>query len=95
MEKTKKQIMNDYRKLKKINKSKIRDGQRNKNFLINEDSILNSLPSGDFDQTKLVKSSFQKEEEVIEEEKIIEINNEDDNEEYEKFNDDYFKQETI
>ena len=42
----------EYRKNKKINKSKIRDGQNNKNFLLHEDSILNTLPSGDFDKIK-------------------------------------------
>ena len=42
----------EYRKNKKINKSKIRDGQRSKNFLLHEDSILNTLPSGDFDKVK-------------------------------------------
>ena len=42
----------EYRKNKKINKSKIRDGQKSKNFLLHEDSILNTLPSGDFDKVK-------------------------------------------
>jgi hypothetical protein len=48
--KSKKQITNDYRKAKKINKSKIRDGKRQKEFLLDETSILNALPSGAFDK---------------------------------------------
>lgn len=98
--KSKKQITNDYRKAKKINKSKIRDGKRQKEFLLDETSILNALPSGAFD-----KKSPKKEEDPKDEEdnnsklefksetnlKIIE----DEDDEYEKFDDDYFKQETI
>ena len=40
---------NEYRQNKKQNKAKIRSGQKQKDFSINEDSILNSLPTGAFD----------------------------------------------
>jgi hypothetical protein len=103
--KSKKQITNDYRKAKKINKSKIRDGKRQKEFLLDETSILNALPSGAFD-----KKSPKKEEDTEDsKDDIIQDNNsklefknkanlkiiEDEDDEYEKFDDDYFKQETI
>jgi hypothetical protein len=103
--KSKKQITNDYRKAKKINKSKIRDGKRQKEFLLDETSILNALPSGAFD-----KKSPKKEEDAEDsKDDITQDNNsklefknkanlkiiEDEDDEYEKFDDDYFKQETI
>lgn len=98
--KSKKQINNDYRKAKKINKSKIRDGKRQKEFLLDETSILNALPSGAFD-----KKSPKKEEDAEDEKdnnSKLEFKNEtnlkiieDEDDEYEKFDDDYFKQETI
>ncbi len=97
---SKKQIVNDYRKSKKINKSKIRDGKRVKEFLLDDSSILNSLPCGAFDKKLSKNNNLDKKEELIEEyeEKSDIINNEyknEDEEEYEEFNDDYFKQETI
>jgi len=103
--KTKKQITNDYRKAKKINKSKIRDGKRQKEFLLDETSILNALPSGAFD-----KKSPKKEEDAKDPiDNITQDNNsklefkseanlkiiEDEDDKYEKFDDDYFKQDTI
>ena len=102
--KSKKQITNDYRKAKKINKSKIRDGKRQKEFLLDDTSILNALPSGAFDK------KFPKKEEDHEDPKDditqdnnskVEFKNEtnlkfiEEEDEYEKFDDDYFKQETI
>jgi hypothetical protein len=103
--KSKKQITNDYRKAKKINKSKIRDGKRQKEFLLDETSILNALPSGAFDK----KSPKKEEDPEDPKDDIIQDNNsklefknetnlkiiEDEDDEYEKFDDDYFKQETI
>ena len=103
--KSKKQITNDYRKAKKINKSKIRDGKRQKEFLLDETSILNALPSGAFDKKSPKKKEDSKDEEDNENPdnnsklefksnnniKIIE----DEDDEYEKYDDDYFKQETI
>ena len=59
---------NQYRKNKKINKANIRNGQNKKFFSNNEDSILNSLPSGAFER-KEIKS--------IREE--LELSSEDDN----------------
>jgi len=102
--KTKKQINNDYRKAKKINKSKIRDGKRQKEFLLDETSILNALPSGAFDR-KSPKKEEDHEDPKDHIDNITDDNNsklksepnlkiiEDD--EYEKFDDDYFKQDTI
>jgi len=103
--KSKKQITNDYRKAKKINKSKIRDGKRQKEFLLDETSILNALPSGAFDK----KSPKKEEDPEDPKDDITQDNNlkvefknetnlkiiEDEDDEYEKFDDDYFKQETI
>jgi hypothetical protein len=101
--KSKKQIVNDYRKAKKINKSKIRDGKRQKEFLLDDSSILNSLPSGAFDkshQKNKIKEDNNEIPQIIdqdEETKLLNENyqNDDEEEEYEKFDDDYFKQETI
>jgi hypothetical protein len=103
--KSKKQITNDYRKAKKINKSKIRDGKRQKEFLLDDTSILNALPSGAFDK----KSPKKEEDSEDPKDDITQDNNsklefknetnlkiiEDEDDEYEKFDDDYFKQETI
>jgi len=103
--KSKKQITNDYRKAKKINKSKIRDGKRQKEFLLDDTSILNALPSGAFDK----KSPKKEEDHESPKDDINQNNNsklefnsevnlkiiEDEDDEYEKFDDDYFKQETI
>jgi len=103
--KSKKQITNDYRKAKKINKSKIRDGKRQKEFLLDDTSILNALPSGAFDK----KSPKKEEDPEDPKDDITQDNNskvefknetnikiiEDEDDEYEKFDDDYFKQETI
>ena len=86
-----------YRKNKKINKSKIKSGQMSKNFL-NEDSLLNVLPSGAFDkkEEKNNKSDEQnKKEEPIKKEKIETINDKnvlDDDIEEEEFNESYFDQ---
>lgn len=101
--KSKKQIVNDYRKAKKINKSKIRDGKRQKEFLLDDSSILNSLPSGAFDkfhQKNKIKEDNNETPQIIDEDeetKLLNENyqNDDEEEEYEKFDDDYFKQETI
>ena len=103
--KSKKQITNDYRKAKKINKSKIRDGKRQKEFLLDDTSILNALPSGAFDK----KSPKKEEDPEDPKDDITQDNNskvefknetnlkfiEEEDDEYEKFDDDYFKQETI
>jgi len=96
----KEESQNDiYRKNKKINKSKIKSGQMSKNFL-NEDSLLNVLPSGAFDK-KIIK-----EEEPIKKmddkkllndtlnETLNETLNDDINDdiEEEEFNESYFDQ---
>lgn len=104
--KSKKQITNDYRKAKKINKSKIRDGKRQKEFLLDDTSILNALPSGAFDKKSPKKNEDSKDEEDNENpnndskleytnDKKSKILIEEEEDEYEKFDDDYFKQETI
>ena len=103
--KSKKQITNDYRKAKKINKSKIRDGKRQKEFLLDDTSILNALPSGAFDKKYPKKNEDSKDEEDNENPDNnlkLEFKNEanlkiieDEEDEYEKFDDDYFKQDTI
>ena len=90
---------NEYRTNKKINKAKIKSGQRSKNFLNNEESILNTLPSGAFDRV----IANEKEEEYdkntdtnkyIDTEKYIDknINNNIfvEEEEYEEFDESYF-----
>ena len=92
---------NEFRRNKKINKAKIRDGQKNKNFLNNEDSILNTLPSGAFDRKIINENNIiDKEDNEIEK---FENNNIDKNnnmnkkndiiieEEYEEFDESYFK----
>lgn len=100
--KSKKQITNDYRKAKKINKSKIRDGKRQKEFLLDETSILNVLPSGAFDKKSPKKEEDAKDDINQDNNSKLEFKNEanlkiieDEEDEYEKFDDDYFKQETI
>ena len=100
--KSKKQITNDYRKAKKINKSKIRDGKRQKEFLLDETSILNALPSGAFDKKSPKKEEDAEDDINQDNNSKLEFNNEvnlkiieDEEDEYEKFDDDYFKQETI
>ena len=104
--KSKKQINNDYRKAKKINKSKIRDGKRQKEFLLDDTSILNALPSGAFDKKSPKKNEDSKDEDNNQDpdddskleytnDKNSKIIIEEEEEEYEKFDDDYFRQETI
>jgi hypothetical protein len=86
----------EYRKNKKINKAKLRTGQKNKAFSRDEDSILNVLPSGAFDlkpniinqeenKTKDLESPKNKSKINIIEETI-------DEEEYEQFDESYFDQ---
>lgn len=92
---------NEYRTNKKINKAKIKSGQRSKNFLNNEESILNTLPSGAFDRV----ITNEKEEEYdqkydkntdtnkyIDTDKYIDKNNNIfvEEEEYEEFDESYF-----
>lgn len=81
----------EYRKNKKINKAKIRVGQRNKDFLINEDSILNTLPSGAFDIKPPDIKPQDTKREVVENIKIKEDILEN-NEDYEEFDESYFEQ---
>jgi len=103
-QKSKKQLVNDYRKAKKINKSKIRDGKKRKDFMNDDSSILNALPSGAFEQNIILKNDVNNI--ITNNDKMttivndtLELKNEDtelvDEEEYEKFDDDYFKQQTI
>lgn len=102
-QKSKKQLVNDYRKAKKINKSKIRDGKKRKDFMNDESSILNALPSGAFEQNIISKNDTNNDKLTTIVNDTLELKNEDselgnelvDEEEYEKFNDDYFKQQTI
>ena len=102
-QKSKKQLVNDYRKAKKINKSKIRDGKKRKDFMNDESSILNALPSGAFEQNIIPKNDTNNDKLTTIVNDTLELKNEDsesgnelvDEEEYEKFDDDYFKQQTI
>ena len=84
----------EYRKNKKINKSNIRSGRfKKQDFIINEDSILNSLPSGAFDKNN-IELNHEKNQKLVEkmtENKDIEKKNEVENideEEYEEYQDD-------
>lgn len=102
-QKSKKQLVNDYRKAKKINKSKIRDGKKRKDFMNDDSSILNALPSGAFEQNIIPKKDINNDKLTTIVNNTLELKNEDnelgnelvDEEEYEKFDDDYFKQQTI
>ena len=102
-QKSKKQIVNDYRKAKKINKSKIRDGKKRKDFMNDDSSILNALPSGAFEQNIIPKNDTNNDKLTTIVNDTLELKNEDnelgnelvDEEDYEKFDDDYFKQQTI
>lgn len=102
-QKSKKQLVNDYRKAKKINKSKIRDGKKRKDFMNDESSILNALPSGAFEQNIIPKNDTNNDKLTTIVNDTLELKNEHselgnelvDEEEYEKFDDDYFKQQTI
>ena len=100
-QKSKKQIVNDYRKAKKINKSKIRDGKKRKDFMNDDSSILNALPSGVFEQnTSPQKNVINNDKVDVDVNDTLELKNElgyelVDEEEYEKFDDDYFKQQAI
>ena len=87
----------EYRMNKKINKSKIRSGQKSKNALIypEEDFNVNELPSGAFDKNNTLndkKEDFNKidleKPEDLDKEKIHKILLE---EEYEEFNENYFE----
>jgi len=91
----------EYRMNKKINKSKIRSGQKSKNCLIypEEDFNINELPSGAFDKNNTLnddnddkkedfnKIDSEKPEDQKDKEKILL----EDDEEYEKFNESYFE----
>jgi hypothetical protein len=96
----------EYRINKKINKSKIRSGQKSKNSLIypEEDFNINELPSGAFDRNNTLNNNDKKEdfnkidsekpENEIDKEKIHKIHKilmeEDEEYEYDDFNDNYF-----
>lgn len=92
----------EYRMNKKINKSKIRSGQKSKNALIypEEDFNINELPSGAFDKNNTLNNNdkkedfnqidLEKQEDLIDKEKIHKILLEED-EEYEEFNENYFE----
>lgn len=88
---------NEYRTNKKINKAKIKSGQRSKNFLNNEESILNTLPSGAFDRiiTNIKEEEYDKNidtSKYIDTDKYIDKNNNIfvEEEEYEEFDESYF-----
>lgn len=92
----------EYRMNKKINKSKIRSGQKSKNALIYPEEYfnVNELPSGAFDKNNTLnndnnkevfnKIDLEKQEEQIDKEKIHKILLEEE-EEYEEFNENYFE----
>lgn len=87
----------EYRKNKKHNKAKIKAGQMSKISSQDCENILNQLPSGDFDRkTEVTEKKEVKKEEVKNDllntgakPKPIEDTDEDD--EYEKFDPDYFE----
>lgn len=88
----------EYRMNKKINKSKIRTGQKSKNALIypEEDFNINELPSGAFDKNNTFdknnddkKENFNKIDSEKLEDQIHKIHFEED-EENEEFDDNYF-----
>ena len=94
----------EYRINKKINKSKIRSGQKSKHSLIypEEEFNFNELPSGAFDKNNSLNNNDKKEEfnkiesekpeNKVDNEKIQKILLEEDEEyEYEDINENYFE----
>ena len=103
---SKKEIVNEYRKSKKMNQLKMKDKRMNRHVDFNDDNILNTLPSGVFEK----KVSFSKEilednkfinelpeKDLLQTNKIEEKNNilleedNEDDEDQEKFTEDYFE----
>lgn len=62
---SKKEIVNEYRKSKKMNQLKMKDKRMNRHIDFNDDNILNTLPSGVFEK----KVSFSKE--ILEDNQFI------------------------
>ena len=96
----KNKVSTEYRKNKKINKSKIRDEQSKKNrFLNHDDSYINELPSGMFEKKKPLNENTieNNNENVIKpiKEEPLKTENIEECDEYEQFTDDYFEQKTI
>lgn len=60
---------NEYRNKKKLTKTNMKNAQRAKTFRMDEDSILNSLPSGAFESVKEHETFILSNEEI--DEKII------------------------
>lgn len=99
---SKKEIVNEYRKSKKMNQLKMKDKRMNRHVDFNDDNILNTLPSGVFEK----KVSFSKEilednqfiselpeKDLLQNNKIEEKNNIllEEEEDQEKFTEDYFE----
>lgn len=96
----KNKVSTEYRKNKKINKSKIRDEQSKKNrFLNHDDSYINELPSGMFEKKKSI-NNIENVIETIKEDSLkiensLKTEESEKCDEYEQFTDDYFEQKTI
>lgn len=96
---------NEYRNKKKLTKTNMKNAQRAKTFRMDEDSILNSLPSGAFESVKEHETFISPNEEINEKiiikeknikNEINEINEIDEIDETDKideeeFNESYFE----
>ena len=93
---------NEYRNKKKLTKTNMKNAQRAKTFRMDEDSILNSLPSGAFEPVKEHETFISPNEEIDEKitikeknikNEIDEINkiNKIDEIDEEEFNESYFE----
>ena len=84
----------EYRKNKKINKSNIRNGQKFKEYMINnDDGIFDSAPISELEKTKKPSMYIEPKNNDLKsnELKINDITDNDDND-YEEFSADYFEQ---